>query len=73
MIMDIATQMNLVNDHSYVQGHIDTIAELTSTIEDSTDPEGKDMLEPMPETDDDEEDEMLPPSARMMKNAAKAG
>jgi len=75
MIMGIATDMRLVEEHSYVQGHVDTIAKLsnTTTVED---PEGKDMLEPMmyqtPE-EDDEEDEMLPPSARMMKNAAKAG
>jgi hypothetical protein len=75
MIMGIATQMNLVSDHSYVQGHVDTISNLTNTIEDVTNPEGTDMLEPMmylmPETD--EEDDMMPPSARMMKNAVKAG
>jgi hypothetical protein len=70
MIMDIATQMSLVSDHSYIQGHVDAIAELNSI-----DPEGTDMLEPMmyPMPEITEEDEMLPPSARMMKNAAKAG
>jgi hypothetical protein len=77
MIMSIATQMNLVSEHSYVQGHVDAIVELTNTsAEDMPDPEGKDMLEPMiyqmPETDD-EEDEMLPPSARMMQRAIKIG
>ena len=75
MIMGIATQMSLVSDHSYVQGHVDTITKLTNTVEEVTDPEGTDMLEPMmylmPEAD--EEDDMMPPSARMMKNAVKAG
>jgi hypothetical protein len=73
MIMSIATQMNLVSEHSYVQGHVDAIVELTNTsAEDMPDPEGKDMLEPMPEIED-EEDEMLPPSARMMQRANKEG
>jgi hypothetical protein len=72
MIMDIATDMRLVNEHSYVQGHVDTITNLTSTdSKESTDPEGKDNLYDMPEID--EEDDMLPPSARMMKNASKEG
>jgi hypothetical protein len=72
MIMSIATEMNLVEDHSYVQSHVDTIAKLntsTSTAEDSTESEGVDMPEPMiyqmPEADD--EYDMMPPSARMMK------
>jgi hypothetical protein len=68
MIMGIATQMNLVEEHSYVQGHVDAITNLLNTntpVEDVTDPEGKDTLY--------DEDEMLPPSARMMKNAAKEG
>jgi hypothetical protein len=77
MIMDIATEMRLVNEHSYIQEHVDTITNLTkTTAEDITDPEGEDMLEPMsysmPEMSD-EEDDMLPPSARMMKNASKEG
>jgi hypothetical protein len=73
MIMGIATEMRLVGEHSYVQGHVDAITELTNTTaEDTVDPEGRDMLYQMPEIDD-EEDDMLPPSARMMKNATKEG
>ena len=77
MIMAIATQMNLVSEHSYIQGHVDAIVELTNaSAEDMVDPEGKDTLEPMiyqmPEIED-EEDEMLPPSARMMQRATKEG
>jgi hypothetical protein len=77
MIMSIATEMNLVEDHSYVQGHVDTIAKLnniTSTAEDSTESEGVDMPKPMiyqmPEADD--EYGMMPPSARMMKEQQHA-
>lgn len=68
MIMAIATQMNLVQEHSYVQGHVDAITKLTSdtTTEDLAD---SDMLYQVSE--EDIADEMLPPSARMMKNAAK--
>lgn len=68
MIMSIATEMNLVEEHSYVQGHVDSITKLITPVEDVTDPEGSDTL-----YQDEEEDEMLPPSARMMKNAIKAG
>jgi hypothetical protein len=74
MIMGIATEMDLVEDHSYVQGHVDAIKELTNS--DST-------METMIESDDMEEmsditeyDDMMPPSARMMKeqqNADKKG
>ena len=74
MIMGIATEMDLVEDHSYVQGHVDVIKELTNS--DST-------METMIESDDMEEmsditeyDDMMPPSARMMKeqqNADKKG
>lgn len=31
MIMGVATEMRLVEDHSYVQGHVDTIKELTDS------------------------------------------
>ena len=77
MIMGIATEMNLVEDHSYVQSHVDAIIKLTNsmtTAEDSTESEGVDMPEPMayqmPETDD--EYDMMPPSARMMKEQQRA-
>ena len=69
MIMVIATEMNLVEDHSYVQSHVDAIVKLTNstaTAEDSTESEGEDM----PEADD--EYDMLPPSARMMKEQQRA-
>jgi hypothetical protein len=61
MIMSLAMEMNLVEEHSYVQEHVDAITNLTST-----DSEGEDMPE-------DKDDSMLPPSARMMKNAIKEG
>jgi len=77
MIMSIATEMNLVEDHSYVQSHVDAIAKLnntTSTAEGSTESESVDMPEPMiyqmPEVDD--EYDMMPPSARMMKEQQRA-
>ena len=69
MIIGIATEMNLVEDHSYVQSHVDAIVKLTNstaTAEDSTESEGEDM----PEADD--EYDMLPPSARMMKEQQRA-
>ena len=68
MIMGIATEMNLVEDHSYVQGHVDVIKELTNnttSMEDMTDSED-DML------DISEEYDMMPPSARMMKEQQDA-
>jgi hypothetical protein len=78
MIIGIATEMNLVEYHSYVQGHVDAIVKLTNstaTVEDNAESEDKDMPEPtvyqMPEADD-EEDDMLPPSARMMKEQKRA-
>ena len=71
MIMSIATEMNLAEEHSYVQGHVDTIANLNKTT--LEDPEGNGMLEPMIYLMPNEEDDMLPPSARMMKNAIKEG
>jgi hypothetical protein len=77
MIMSIATEMNLVEEHSYVQSHVDTIAKLnnsTPTAEDSAESEGVDMPEPMiyqmPEADS--EYDMMPPSARMMKEQQHA-
>ena len=74
MIMGIATEMDLVEDHSSVQAHVDAINELTNS---------NSTMETMIESDDMEEmsditeyDDMMPPSARMMKeqqNADKKG
>lgn len=58
MIMYLASEMNLTEEHSYIENvHMAKFRELLS-----------------PSTEDDSEDyDMLPPSARMRKNATKEG
>lgn len=57
MIMSLAREMNLEDEHSYIENiHMEKFKELASA-----------------ESSDEEDDDMLPPSARMMKNAAKNG
>lgn len=56
MIMNLAREMDLEDDHSYIEDvHMKKFKELASA-------EGS-----------DEDDDMIPPSARMMKNATKKG
>lgn len=58
MIMSLAKEMGLEEDHSYIEDiHMAKFKELATTE--------------VTNTETNEEDDMLPPSARMMKNALK--